>query len=153
VCDCCGEGTYEFLSIDHVNGDGGAHRKQIGRGSLYTWLKRNDWPSGFRVLCHNCNQAIGHYGVCPHVGGSRGFSLPPKRNDVVCGKVRSAAESLVKDGIYPSIAKVSSKSGFRRGVVMHWRKKLLESGDWPAQSDALAVNRRFRPDIYNTKEK
>jgi len=24
------------------------------------------YPTGFRVLCHNCNQAIGLYGYCPH---------------------------------------------------------------------------------------
>jgi hypothetical protein len=30
------------------------------------WLIREKLPDGFRVLCHNCNQAIGYYGVCPH---------------------------------------------------------------------------------------
>lgn len=30
------------------------------------WLKRNDWPKGFRVLCHNCNSSLGYYGYCPH---------------------------------------------------------------------------------------
>jgi hypothetical protein len=33
---------------------------------LYLWLKRNNYPTGFRVLCHNCNLAIGFYGYCPH---------------------------------------------------------------------------------------
>jgi hypothetical protein len=30
------------------------------------WLKRNGYPKGFRVLCHNCNSARGLYGYCPH---------------------------------------------------------------------------------------
>lgn len=30
------------------------------------WCRRNGYPKGFRVLCHNCNMAIGFYGYCPH---------------------------------------------------------------------------------------
>jgi hypothetical protein len=33
---------------------------------LYLWLKQNNYPPGFRVLCMNCNFAIGHSGYCPH---------------------------------------------------------------------------------------
>lgn len=65
-CACCGEITDEFLSIDHINGDGHKHRKQINRASVYYWLIKNDFPEGFRILCHNCNQAMGIYGYCPH---------------------------------------------------------------------------------------
>lgn len=68
VCACCGEGRIEFMTIDHINGDGAAHRREkgVGRNGLYSWLKRNQWPSGFRVLCWNCNESLGHYGYCPH---------------------------------------------------------------------------------------
>lgn len=66
VCACCGTGHLEFLSMDHINGDGAAHRRLIGRSSLYRWLEQNDYPEGFRVLCFNCNCAIGFYGYCPH---------------------------------------------------------------------------------------
>lgn len=68
-CACCGEGTYEFLGVDHVDGDGAEHRKRIGgSGStrLYRWLKTHEFPPGFQVLCHNCNLAKGFYGHCPH---------------------------------------------------------------------------------------
>jgi len=65
-CQCCGESVYEFLAIDHVNGDGAKHRKEIGERNLYRWLIKNNFPSGFQVLCHNCNFAKGHYGKCPH---------------------------------------------------------------------------------------
>ena len=37
------------------------------RGStLHKWIKDNNFPDGFQILCHNCNQAKGYYGICPH---------------------------------------------------------------------------------------
>ena len=33
---------------------------------MISWLINERFPEGFRVLCHNCNQAIGYYGECPH---------------------------------------------------------------------------------------
>jgi hypothetical protein len=68
-CACCGEREIDFLTIDHVNGGGSAHRRSLGgaRGSgIYPWLRRNDYPDGFQVLCMNCNFAKGKYGTCPH---------------------------------------------------------------------------------------
>ena len=68
-CTCCGENNKEFLQIDHVNNDGGSHRREIGcvgGSGLYGWLKRNGFPPGFQVLCANCNYAKSMYGYCPH---------------------------------------------------------------------------------------
>lgn len=67
-CSCCGTKHIEFLAIDHINGGGNKHRKKIGSGSgtLYRWLKRNNYPDGFRILCNNCNYSYGIYGYCPH---------------------------------------------------------------------------------------
>ena len=67
-CACCGETEVKFLSLDHIDGGGNAHRREIGRGptAIFGWLKRNNYPPGFQVLCHNCNMAKGFYGVCPH---------------------------------------------------------------------------------------
>jgi hypothetical protein len=66
-CACCGEMNIEFLSIDHIYGGGKKHYEEIGGlGSLYGWLKRNNYPEGFRVLCMNCNFSLGHFGYCPH---------------------------------------------------------------------------------------
>jgi hypothetical protein len=68
ICSCCGENHIEFLSIDHIDGGGNKHRlEQASKiGGFYSWLKRNNFPKGYRVLCHNCNQSIGLYGYCPH---------------------------------------------------------------------------------------
>ena len=70
-CACpsgaCGETTVQFLCLDHIDGGGNHHRAQVGGGSqFYAWIVKNNFPSGFRILCHNCNFALGAYGVCPH---------------------------------------------------------------------------------------
>ena len=69
VCRCCGEGTYEFLAIDHINGGGNKHHRSLrGRNHLIRLLRQQDYPPGYQVLCHNCNMARGFYGRCPHEG-------------------------------------------------------------------------------------
>jgi hypothetical protein len=68
-CACCGESNLIFLNIDHINNDGAEHRRKIGRrkNDIYLWIKSNNFPPGFQVLCFNCNcgrQLNG--GICPH---------------------------------------------------------------------------------------
>ena len=70
-CSCCGENEPMFLSIDHVNNDGAEERrsgKYHGSGTaFYQWLRKNGYPSGYQVLCMNCQ--VGKHkngGVCPH---------------------------------------------------------------------------------------
>ncbi len=64
-CACCGEAYMGFLTIDHIAGGGRQHKREIG-SKLYTWLRSRGYPAGFRVLCFNCNCALGIYGKCPH---------------------------------------------------------------------------------------
>ena len=70
VCACCGETHIEFLTIDHIAGNGNEHRKQVGNGGkstvLHHWLREHGYPPGFRVLCFNCNCSLGAFGYCPH---------------------------------------------------------------------------------------
>uniref|UniRef100_A0A6M3JZH6 Putative HNH endonuclease n=1 Tax=viral metagenome TaxID=1070528 RepID=A0A6M3JZH6_9ZZZZ len=57
-CAVCGEKDIIVLCIDHINGHGQEHRRQIGRTSgsaFYNWLIINGFPKGFQVLCFNCN--------------------------------------------------------------------------------------------------
>lgn len=65
ACECCSETALEFLSMDHIEGGGTQHRKNMGSRNLYPYLYREK-PVGYRILCHNCNQAFGFYGYCPH---------------------------------------------------------------------------------------
>ena len=62
VCGGCGETEVAVLQMDHINGGGNKHAAEIGngniasgRGKMYKWLKDNNFPPGFRVLCSNCN--------------------------------------------------------------------------------------------------
>lgn len=67
-CACCGEDAPEFLTIDHVHGDGRSHRREVGRGhGIYRWLKKQGYPKDrFQILCFNCNCAKGTNMQCPH---------------------------------------------------------------------------------------
>lgn len=67
ICACCGETEPIFLTIDHINNDGNKHREKIGSQVIYYWLRDQGYPSGFQILCWNCNRAK-HYngGVCIH---------------------------------------------------------------------------------------
>ncbi len=61
-CCCCGITMFEFLTIDHISNNGNTHRKEIGKGRIYPWLKRNGYPKdNFQLLCMNCNSAKGFY--------------------------------------------------------------------------------------------
>jgi len=66
MCACCYESEPSFLAVDHIFGGGRQHIRSLGSVHFYDWLIRNNFPPGFRLLCHNCNQAKGHYGTCPH---------------------------------------------------------------------------------------
>lgn len=69
-CECCSETDMDKLSIDHIHNDGAKHRKDNKMKSgqeFYKWLIKNNFPDGFRCLCHNCN--MGRYmndNICPH---------------------------------------------------------------------------------------
>lgn len=67
-CACCGEVIFEFLQLDHIEGNGRKHRDLVGRSmaAMHRWLKKNNWPEGFQILCSNCNTSLGYYGYCPH---------------------------------------------------------------------------------------
>jgi len=68
VCICCGEQHFKFLTLDHIDAHkNGNHTDKPRSGfKLYRWLRSHNFPSGFQILCYNCNLAKGHYGVCPH---------------------------------------------------------------------------------------
>jgi hypothetical protein len=68
-CKCCGETDIRFLSLDHKNGDGAEHRRQLAKASgsrIWYWAKNNGFPETFQVLCYNCNLAKGRKRACPH---------------------------------------------------------------------------------------
>ena len=54
-CQHCGYSDIRTLSIDHIDGKGAFHRrKDKNCRNIYVWLKEREYPSGFQVLCMNC---------------------------------------------------------------------------------------------------
>jgi hypothetical protein len=54
-CARCGFEDVRALSMDHIDGSGSEHRKQLkSPNKFYPWLKKNGYPDGFQVLCMNC---------------------------------------------------------------------------------------------------
>lgn len=74
---CCGEGNVEFLTLDHIEGNGHAERLANPRRGVqfYGWLIRQGYPKGYRILCFNCNCARGIHGYCPHERQKEGLKL------------------------------------------------------------------------------
>jgi hypothetical protein len=56
-CAICGITDMDVLVIDHIDGGGTRHAKERGTytSHLYAYLIENNFPEGYRVLCHNCN--------------------------------------------------------------------------------------------------
>ena len=70
-CSCCGETIIQFLTLDHEYGNGNNHRKKlfkhnVGGAHMYRWLKKNNFPTGYAILCMNCNWAKRYGNICPH---------------------------------------------------------------------------------------
>lgn len=67
-CSCCGETRWEFLTIDHVNGNG--NKERLSGFKVYHLRKKlliEGKPNpDYRILCMNCNFSIGIHGHCPH---------------------------------------------------------------------------------------
>ena len=77
ACACCGTDHLDFLTIDHIDGRGAEHRTHLfgDRGMsgvhFYRWLHKNGMPTGFQVLCFNCNVSKHLGGICAHKRGAK----------------------------------------------------------------------------------
>ena len=56
ACVMCGESRLACLSVDHINGRGTIHRKELNKYGykFYALLKRQEFPQGYQTLCMNC---------------------------------------------------------------------------------------------------
>ena len=66
-CSCCGFKELDGLVIDHiipVSKTGG--RNQSGGLQTYLFLRNDNYPKNYQVLCHSCNSAKSSYSTCPH---------------------------------------------------------------------------------------
>jgi hypothetical protein len=92
VCACCGEINPKFLTLDHVQNDGGEKRSyivmenwpgydvphprlvQVSTGQFLRDAVSEYRPEEYRILCYNCNMARAHNGgVCPHTEEGKSY--------------------------------------------------------------------------------
>lgn len=67
ACSKCPEDNPAFLTLEHINGDGKAHRARMG-SHTYADLRRRGFPQdGYTLLCWNCNAGSRFTGICPHM--------------------------------------------------------------------------------------
>lgn len=70
-CACCGiDSSDVFLSIDHIAGTGAEHRRTLkisGGTQFHKWLRDNEYPADYQILCWSCNGAKRQREACPHV--------------------------------------------------------------------------------------
>ena len=56
-CSHCGISDYRVLEIDHINNDGAEHRRRDKKArNLFRWLRNNNFPPEFQILCANCHR-------------------------------------------------------------------------------------------------
>lgn len=70
-CECCGVKDREFLHLDHINGDGAHHRRNVSQAMLPQWLISKNFPKDFQILCASCNLSKRTGRHCAHVRLSR----------------------------------------------------------------------------------
>jgi len=68
ICACCGYSDLRFLSVDHIDGRKNLSVKEKKLFTIYLWryLIKTGLPSGYQILCYNCNIAKGQAKYCPH---------------------------------------------------------------------------------------
>ncbi|OGD53431.1 hypothetical protein A3K80_00500 [Candidatus Bathyarchaeota archaeon RBG_13_38_9] len=83
-CACCGESNINFLTIHHINGRNKDCKEDKYSGVHgWRWLKENNYPPGYQLLCWNCNCSLKNHKkeFCPvHHPEIYNFSLPPKKS-------------------------------------------------------------------------
>lgn len=74
-CVCCSESDIAFLTLDHYTVVVADFEHRAG-DKLWLELRRKKYPSGFRVLCFNCNIAsYNNGGTCPHANSQSNEGL------------------------------------------------------------------------------
>ena len=73
-CQClnCPITNIDLLTVDYKKGNGIHHKSKKGNRiselHLWSWLKRNNYPKEFQILCWFCNSAKGIGKRCPRYG-------------------------------------------------------------------------------------
>lgn len=60
-CANCGFSDTRALQVDHIENNGAEERRELFGNRLfagnrfYRWVRRNNYPTGYAILCANCN--------------------------------------------------------------------------------------------------
>jgi hypothetical protein len=82
-CACCNVSDLDVLCLDHIKGGGAEERRKHGSGAnFYRVLAARGYPSGYQVLCFNCNFGKFLRGICPH----QNFDRRAKIKEIKKGK-------------------------------------------------------------------
>lgn len=77
-CVCCGASDYRWLTLHHINKDGGSernHRRLNAANRLY-YLVKQPKRDDLELLCYNCHLARDFFGLCPHQDTSSPYFIP-----------------------------------------------------------------------------
>jgi hypothetical protein len=89
-CFCCEESNMGFLTLDHKDDDGAAHREELAGMDIYRWaLTAPEAVDVLQTSCFNCNcgrQLNG--GICPH---ALLLKAPPKQPPALTKALKVAA--------------------------------------------------------------
>ncbi len=78
------------LTVDHIEGGGSKHRRELRYWSIYKWLVVEGFPSGYQILCMNCqmikktveneyrSESLKHEGMSG-LGNRERFTFPDAR--------------------------------------------------------------------------
>ena len=153
TCVCCG--ASKWLTIDHIDGDGKAHRAslEIQAGhQFYLWLIREDFPEGFQTLCTTCNSSKSTHGACglkhspgdtrtgrPWVGDGRllaGDLVPPRGRRRHPGQGGGQVTDSSDLAMYHAVEKhqgqlMSITGALLVGMLKHSAPGVTLHVDWP----------------------
>lgn len=115
-CACCG--FTEDLTIDHINGDGYEHRKELfgdgrtGTARFYRWLISNNFPPGFQTLCRSCNSSKYRDGACKMHSSAQPSHLTTR-------EIRARIAACV-DAAYRGTPTVITNQGKPRAILVSY---------------------------------
>ena len=89
-CTGCKTNVIELLVIDHKKKRTKEEKGLAGK-PLYEYLKKNNYPDGYQVLCLSCNFVKEKYDKCPHL-----FEKYRKKKDTESKSTKKKASKKTK---------------------------------------------------------
>lgn len=152
----CGCTDMRSLTVDHINGGGEKHRKTINVSGSYhmcLWLRKNEYPEGYQILCMNCQWEKSHVGTTNHYRNrikNMVFAFY-SNNTMKCGCGYSDMRALSIDHIHGDgnndrrglIANISHRDVTKPSTGGHVQYAKLKRDNFPDGYQVLCMNCQF----------